>query len=130
MFGTLSSMKHDLLKQFAALHKSLTEEKANLESRLAELNVALGAAEAQPVAAPSSPAPAPVVAGKKRGMSAAGRAAIIAAQKARWAKVHAERGTAPKKVKKTKRTMSPEAKAKIAAAQKKRWAKFHAAKGK
>jgi small-conductance mechanosensitive channel len=121
-------MKHDLLKQYAALHKSLVEEKANLESRLAEINAALGAADALP-AAPAS-APVPVASGKTRTMSAAGRARIIAAQKARWAKYNAEHRTAFKKVKRTKRTMSPEAKAKIAAAQKKRWAKFHAAQGK
>lgn len=69
---------------------------------------------------------------KKRGMSAAGRARIAAAQKARWAQ---QKDTAsdvvgngkPAKDKK-KRTMSPEARAKIAAAQKKRWAKQKAGK--
>ena len=69
---------------------------------------------------------------KKRGMSAAGRARIAAAQRARWAKqkgTPAEKsGTAARKPKKAKRNLSPEARAKIAAAQKRRWAKQKAAK--
>jgi hypothetical protein len=58
-------------------------------------------------------------------MSAAGRAKIAAAAKARWAKIHA----ADKPVKK-KHTMSAAGRAKIAAAAKARWAKVRAAKGK
>jgi hypothetical protein len=69
---------------------------------------------------------------KKSGMSAAGRARIAAAARARWAKIKGEANGAattakPAKAKK-KRTMSPEARAKIAAAQKKRWAKQKAGK--
>jgi len=62
---------------------------------------------------------------KKRGMSAAGRAAVAAAQKARWAKIKA-RKPAIKPAAKKKRTMSAAAKAKIAAAAKARWAKAKA----
>ncbi len=65
---------------------------------------------------------------RKRGMSAAGRARIVAAQKARWAKVHASSGGA--KTKKKKRGMSAAGRARIIAAQKARWAKVRAAKGK
>ena len=63
---------------------------------------------------------------RRRKMSAAGRARIAAAQKARWAKI---RGTKPsaKPVKKAKRTMSAAARAKISASAKKRWAKAKAA---
>ena len=62
----------------------------------------------------------------KRTMSAAGRARIIAAQKARWAKVKAaNRMTTGPKAK--KRTMSAAAKAKIAAAARARWARAKAA---
>jgi hypothetical protein len=39
-------MKSDSLKQFIALRTSLTQEKARLESRLAEINRALGQASA------------------------------------------------------------------------------------
>ena len=65
-------------------------------------------------------------------MSAAGRARIAAAQRARWAKQKG--GAAGKdsakagKTKKAKRILSPEARAKIAAAQKRRWAKQKAGK--
>jgi hypothetical protein len=50
-------MKSDSLKQFVALRTALTQEKAQLESRLAEINRALGEA---PASAPRSiKAPAP-----------------------------------------------------------------------
>jgi hypothetical protein len=68
--------------------------------------------------------PIPHRAGKsgKRNMSAAGRAAIAAAAKARGAKYRAENGGgAP--VKKAKRNMSPEGRARLAAAVKARWAR-------
>ena len=63
--------------------------------------------------------------GTRRAMSAAGRAKIAAAQRARWAKVKGKSGnsTMPKK-----RTMSVAARRRIAAAQRARWAKVRAAK--
>ena len=61
----------------------------------------------------------------KRTMSASGRARIIAAQKARWAKVKGSSATKPAGGK--RRKMSSAAKAKIAAAAKARWAKAKAA---
>jgi hypothetical protein len=72
-------------------------------------------------------APAPVSAKppKKRKMSAAGRAKIAAAQKARWAKVKRAKSVAKAPAK--KRKMSAAAKAKISAAAKARWAKVKAA---
>ncbi|HEX3819726.1 MAG TPA: hypothetical protein VHW45_05320 [Candidatus Sulfotelmatobacter sp.] len=57
---------------------------------------------------------------EKRTISAAGRARIAAAQKARWAKQKAKAGT-PKK-----RVMSAAARKRIAAAQRARWAKIKA----
>ncbi len=71
--------------------------------------------------------PRPGYAGAKRRMSAAGRARIIAAQKARWAKVRGTKGQASSLQKTKKRTMSAAAKAKIAAAARARWAKAKAA---
>jgi hypothetical protein len=69
---------------------------------------------------------------KKGGMSAAGRAKIAAAQKARWAKVKAAKTKASPKaskpVKKARKKMSAEGRAKIVAAQKARWAKIKAEK--
>ena len=70
--------------------------------------------------------------GKRTGrkMSAAGRARIAAAQRARWAKLRRNSGkkknvvTMPKK-----RTMSAAARKKIATAQRARWAKVKANQG-
>jgi len=69
--------------------------------------------------------------GTRSTMSAAGRARIAAAQRARWAKVRGNAGqkrnvvSMPKK-----RTMSAAARRKIAAAQRARWAKVRAAQRK
>jgi hypothetical protein len=77
---------------------------------------------------------------KKGGMSAAGRAKIAAAQKARWAKVNAGKKSkvsvsaskpatvTAKPALKKKGGMSAAGRAKIAAAAKARWAKVRAAK--
>jgi len=94
--------------------------------------------EVAPVVVKQSPEPAKR-GPKKGGMSAAGRAAIAAAQKARWAKVKsatkatiAEQVTSAMEVAETKpskkRKMSAAGKAAIAAAAKARWAKFRAGK--
>ena len=99
----------------------LKEKIATLEKELSQL-----------FGSPSAPAvtDAPT---KKRGMSAAARAKISAAVKARWAKVKAGKPSAnsSKPVVATpakKRKMSAAAKAKISAAAKARWAKIKAAK--
>ncbi len=64
-----------------------------------------------------------------RTMSAAGRARISAAQKARWAKVKRNDRQADKAVTiPKKRTMSAAGRRKIAFAQRARWAKVRAAK--
>ena len=60
-----------------------------------------------------------------RKLSAAARARIGAAQKARWAKFQ---GTAKAVPVRGKRTLSPTARRRIAAAQRTRWAKVKAAK--
>jgi hypothetical protein len=87
---------------------------ANLKEKIValekELNQLFGST-GKPVA---SPAP------KKRKMSAAGRANIRAAVKARWAKQKGLKLSA-KPVKKARRKMSAAARAKIAAAAKARW---------
>lgn len=66
---------------------------------------------------------------RRRKMSAAGKARIAAGQRARWAKVRAEKGKSEKveHAPKKRRKMSAAAKAKIAAAAKARWAKAKAA---
>ena len=69
--------------------------------------------------------------GTRRKISAAGRARIAAAQRARWAKL---RGTGKQKqnvvTMPKKRTMAAAARRKIAAAQRARWAKVKAAQRK
>lgn len=113
----------------------ISEQIAALEAEL----TALFSGAPAPKAAKAPIAPAPAAAPKKGGMSAAGRARIVAAQKARWAKIKA--GKAPalkapvakaaKAAKATgtqKRVVSPEVKAKLAAAMKARWAAAKAGK--
>jgi hypothetical protein len=55
-------------------------------------------------------------------MSAAARAKISAAQKARWTKVEGTSASPVVKPKKKKRVLSPEGRARIIAVQKARWA--------
>jgi hypothetical protein len=107
---------------------SIREQIESLEADLAKI---VGEPSSKPA---SQLAPTTKPARKRRGLSAAGRARIIAAQKARWAKV---KGTAtpaaPVPVAapvKRKSKMSAAGRARIAAAQKARWAKVRAAKKK
>lgn len=79
----------------------------------------------------SAPAAGQVAKGpgrKKRRMSRAARAAIGAAQRARWAKVRKGKASAKPAApeKKKKRKVSAEARAKLAAIAKARWAKVKA----
>jgi len=69
--------------------------------------------------------------GTRRTISAAGRARIAAAQRARWAKVRRNVGQKRNVIPMPKRkTMSAAARRKIAAAQRARWAKVKAAQKK
>ena len=97
---------------------NLKERIEALERKLSQLIGSAAKADAAPAAGSR----------KKGGMSAAGRARIVAAQKARWAKIKAGKGGAKAKPAKKKRGMSPEGRARIIAAQKARWAKVKAAK--
>jgi|ERR1700733_10110840 len=63
-----------------------------------------------------------------RKLSAAARARIGAAQKARWAKARASKNQSRDAAAAPKRTMSAAARKRIAAAQRARWAKVRAAK--
>jgi hypothetical protein len=69
--------------------------------------------------------------GARRKISAAGRARIAAAQRARWARVRTKSGQKQNVVSMPKRkTMSAAARRKIAAAQRARWARVKAAQKK
>jgi len=96
---------------------SLKEQIEALEQELASV---LGAT-------PPSPALVPEPA-RKGQISAAGRARIAAAQKARWAK--RKQAAAPNPAAKPKRRLSPEGRRRIIEATKARWAKIRAAKAK
>lgn len=109
-------MKLNLAKRYTSLKRTLHKERVRLESRLEELYSTLGHTGEGAMAFLEPP---------RRTMSAAGRARIAAAQRARWRKVKAQRpATAAKKL--GKRKMSAAGRARIAAAQKERWAKSRA----
>ena len=110
---SINSLSVQQLRQAA----NLKEKIAALEKELSQLF----GSTAKPVAA--------VAQKKKRKMSAAGKARIVAAQKARWAKIKAVKsGAKAAKPVKKKFKMSAAAKAKISAAAKARWAKIKAGK--
>jgi hypothetical protein len=118
------------LDKYLAMKTALLNEKARLEARLNAINKVLGG-EVSVVSAPTA------TRGGKRTFSAATKAKMAAAQKARWAKLKGKTATpatatatpsAP--VPKKKRKMSAAGKANIRAAVKARWAKVNAAKAK
>jgi hypothetical protein len=110
--SSITNLTSQQLRQAA----DLKEKIAGLENQLA---VILGAT-AKPASTPTPKAT------KKGGMSAAGRAKVAAAQKARWAKIHAAKAKPTAKPAKKKFTMSAAAKAKLSALAKARWAKVKA----
>ena len=115
--SNLSSLTPAQLRHAAEIQEQIEALGSELEAVL----------NGSPASVPqSAPEIEPVKARKKYKLSAAGRAAKIAAQKARWAKVKAGK-TEAEPVKK-RRKMSTSAKAKIAAAAKARWAKVRAGK--
>jgi len=93
------------------------EQKRRLDEQIAELRGLLPGA---------TTAPEPTK-GTRRKMSAAGREAIAAAQRKRWAAKKTEPDTTPAKSAKPKRKLSAAGKAAIVAALKKRWAAKKAA---
>ena len=111
MTTTISSLSPKQLRRAAAIKEKIEA----LENKLQQM---LGS---------SIPAVAQAVPRKKHKMSAAGRARISAAAKARWAKVNAGKSSA-KPATKAKRKMSAAGRARISAAAKARWAKIRAAK--
>ena len=91
-------------------------QKSRIDTQIAELRAML----------PSSNISKPeTTVRKKRGMSAAGRAAVAEAQRKRWAATKEQAVVKP--AKKTERKLSPEGRAAIIAAIKKRWAVKRAA---
>lgn len=115
----------DQLKRAVAISEQIQKLEAELVS-------ALGGSPSAATPAAAKPAVVKSVKKKKKGkMSAEGRARIVAALKARWAKIKGDKEATPtpapkakaKAKAKAKRFVSPEARAKMAAAQRARWAK-------
>ena len=104
----LLNLSTNKLKRIIALKQQIEKLSAKLES--------IAGGSAAPVGGPPK---------RTWKMSAAGRAKISAAAKARWAKAKGAVKPAKKKNK-----MSAAGRARIAAAQRARWAKIHAAKKK
>ena len=95
--------------------KQLQQERNRLSSQMEALNAAisaLGGLSSNGVR-------------RTRGISAAGRARIAAAQKTRWARIKGRKSASAAGA--NKRTMSPAARRRIAVAQKARWAKWRKA---
>jgi Skp family chaperone for outer membrane proteins len=103
------------MTNLSSVLKELEQERARLSSQLERLNNALSALSVKGVSR------------RGRSISAAGRARIAAAQRARWAKA---KGRVVSINANRKRKLSGAALARIRAAQKERWAKWRKEKGK
>lgn len=114
-------MKINNVEQFVALRAALQQEKATIEARLAEITRALSA--------PGAATPV-VAAPGKRHFSAATKAKMAAAQKARWAKLKGKAAVVADPAPKKKHKMSAAGRAANIAATKARWAKVKAGKAK
>jgi hypothetical protein len=98
-----------VVKQLKKEHERLTREIKGIAAALAAFGAAYGKGR-----------------GARGRMSAAGRARIAAAQKARWAKLRGNSGVKKTVAVPKKRTLSSAARKKIATAQRARWAKVRA----
>jgi len=94
----------------------LRQERNRLSSRMEALNRAISALDGVSTNG----------ARRTRGISAAGRARIAAAQKARWARIKRRESASP--AGSNRHTMSAAARRRIAVAQKARWAKWRKAR--
>lgn len=122
-------MISDAVKELQITKKKYLEQINGLQAQVQKIDSALAALSGIAVGSRAS-TPAK---GKRKGkMSAAGRQAIAAAVKARWAKIKADAvSVAPAaKSAKKKYVMSPAHKAALKKAQAARWAKHNAAKKK
>ena len=111
------------MNQLLSLTAAQLNHAADLKNKIEALHAELAGILGSAVSTASKSTGKPVDKPAKKGMSAAGRAKVAAAQKARWAKIKSAK---PAVTVKPKRTMSAEGRAKIAAAAKARWAKAKA----
>ncbi len=97
---------------------------ADLQERIQNLQAQLSQILGGP--APAASGLGPAGGGRKRRISAAGRAAISAAAKARWAKLRGGSSGTAQPASKPKRQMSEAARARLAALARARWRKAKA----
>jgi hypothetical protein len=100
--------------------ENLTARRHQIDEQIAEVRRLLGGGR-NGASAESKPT------GPKHHISAAGKRAIAAAQRRRWAEQKAAAGTGTAKAKRPKRKLSPEGRQAIVDALKKRWAAKRAA---
>ena len=110
------------MPNLSGIVRQLKRERDRVQQQLTGLNAALAAFAG--VYRTGTETKSKTSVGKRRPMSAKGRAAIRRAQKARWAKQRSTNQT----IVSSKRTMSASARKKIAAAQRARWAKLKSVK--
>ena len=109
-------MRHQLTTEILNIAlESLTAKRHEIDEQIAAVRRLLGGSR-NGASAASEPA------GRKHRISAAGRQAIAAAQRRRWAEQKAATGISAAKTQKPKRKLSPAGRAAIVAALKKRWA--------
>ena len=108
-------MLENLSSQQLAKAAALKERIETLEAELAQI---IGASQSEPARLSTSSG--------RRSMSAAAKARIGAATKARWARFRAAKGKSAPPAKKQRRRMTPAARARLAASAKARWAKAKA----
>jgi hypothetical protein len=114
----------------SSLTSAQLKRAAEVQEQIEALNLQLAGLLGNSVSAPVlDSAPGFKPARKKSKFTAEGLARLRAAQKARWARVHAAAQTEKAEPAKKRRKMSAAGRAKIAAAAKARWAKVRAEKG-
>jgi hypothetical protein len=107
----------------AAAIEGYQQQKTRIDAQIAELRAIL------PGGSTEQAGTSETLKGKRRKMSAAGRARMAEAQRKRWAESKGHSASPSEKgTPKPKRKMSAAGKAAIVAATKKRWKAFHAAK--
>jgi hypothetical protein len=106
------------MENLAGVVQQLEQERARAAREVAQLDAALAALNGAHGNGT----------GTRGKMSAAARARIGAAQRARWAKARDSKSQSRNGATAPKRTMSPAARKRIAAAQRARWAKVKAGK--
>jgi hypothetical protein len=107
------------MNSITQLSPTVLRQAADLQERIESLQEELGQLLSGEVSAPAQPAEAPL---ERRKFSAAAKARMRAAQRARWAKIKGTTASATPE-QKPKRKMSAAGRAAISAAAKARWAK-------